>query len=892
MTRPIKINQKLLYLLLSIFIAGLLVAGYADKRQSADNQRHIQQQLQSRLELISETVSDWITLYQYGLRGLRGAVVTTGMEQFNYANMQAYSASRDVGKEFPGANGFGVIRYIDPSEQENFIAFARQDRPDGIFNIRQLQRHTDTLFIIQYIEPEAKNKAALGLDIGSESNRRHAALQAAIHNDVRLTAPIKLVQANDETAYGFLILMPIYAANGAELTESQRLANIQGWSYAPIFADDVLNSYIATQNDVALSIKDITDGESKLFYQFGKMDDETAQAALVTQTIGLYGRQWLLELRAQPEFVESLLLPAPHQAFFTVMGVSILVILLVLTLYLVTARIRQSAEHKTELSRVKQHTLQQANIALEKEVANRMREISQANVLQRSILESAAYAIITTDVDGLITGFNPAAESLLGYAAQELVNTHTAALLHISEEVVTKAQQLSEEFGYPVEPGFEVFVTKARRGGPDVNKWTYVHKSGRHIPVRLTVTSLFDHQQQLFGFLGIAYDLTEQLEHERVLAQAREQAEQANQAKSKFLANMSHEIRTPLNGIYGTLQVLNKEVVSLQGKALLKKAMYSTKGLNIIINDILDFSKIEANKLVLEQGGFDLHELLEYLHSDLSMLANIKHIEFAILNQVDHPYWLGDPTRIKQILLNLAANAIKFTEAGKVQLSVCHDAVKATLVFEIRDTGIGINAEQLQRLFQRFEQADSSTTRKFGGSGLGLSITYSLVNLMGGTITVASEVGRGSVFTVTLPLQQVLEPVAQPQDIEAEAFDFSGKIILVAEDNEINQMVVQAMLEPTQATLIFVGNGLEAINIVQKQHIDMVLMDIHMPLMDGREACRAIKVEYPALPIIALTANAMSEDIDAYEQLGFDGYLAKPVELRLLLIQLQQILYP
>jgi CheY-like chemotaxis protein len=408
--------------------------------------------------------------------------------------------------------------------------------------------------------------------------------------------------------------------------------------------------------------------------------------------------------------------------------------------------------------------------------------------------------------------------------------------------------------------------------------------------VRLNVSSLFDNEGNLFGFLGIAYDLTEQLEHESVLAEALEQAEQANQAKSMFLANMSHEIRTPLNGIYGILQIIKKEVKSEQGQDLLNKALYSTTNLNVIINDILDFSKIEAGKLELESRVFNLAELLEHLRSDLSVMAVQKNIIFYLSNHVEHLSWQGDPTRIRQIMLNLGSNAIKFTELGSVTFTVRFEESLGHLVFIMKDTGIGMDQKHQQRLFQRFEQADSSTTRNFGGTGLGLSITHSLVTLMGGNITVESEVGLGTTITVKLPLDKAVAPVVEQKKVETDEINFSGKTILVAEDNEINRMVVEAMLEPTQANIIFAVNGLEAVEAHKVNSPDVILMDIQMPKMDGIEACRQIKATHPNTPIIALTANAMSEDIKQYQREGFDGHLAKPVELSMLLEKLHKVL--
>lgn len=882
-------KSKLFWVPLLVFIVGILVATYLERQQALENQQYIQTKLESRLKQIDEAVVETITLYQYGVRGMRGAILASGLDQFDYAKMQAYSLSRDVEREFPGARGFGFIRYVVPAQREDFVEQARQDRPDNSFDIQQLTPHQGSLFVIQYIEPENQNAKAIGLDIGSESIRRQAAIESAKHNELRLTAPITLVQASNKIRHGFLIMMPIYAKNSIPQNVEERMANIYGWSYAPILVDDVLNTISGLQSDVVYSIKDNDANTSTTFYQFGTLDQQASEYQ-ASSSINLFGRNWIFELTAKQSFIDSLLLPTKHQVFLVALAITILFMLIAFSILLTLAKREQASAHKAELSLVTEKALIQVNQKLEQEVSKRTKQISQVSVLQRSILESAGYAIIATDEVGNLTVFNPAAEALLGYSAEEVIGKHTPAIFHVIDEVVARAEVLSKELGHKVEPGFEVFVIKARSGGTDVNRWNYVHKTGRHIPVRLNVSSLFGNEGNLFGFLGIAYDLTEQLEHVKELAEALELAEQANQAKSKFLSNMSHEIRTPLNGIYGALQIINQEITTEQGKDLLDKALYSTRNLNIIINDILDFSKIEAGKLELERVVFNLSELVEHLRSELSDMASQKAVEFILLNHVEQLYWHGDPTRLRQILLNIGSNAIKFTELGSVTLDVVWDKYQEFIIFTIKDTGIGIEKTKQQRLFQRFEQADSATTREFGGTGLGLSISHSLVTLMGGKISVESELGVGSTFTVYLPLKKAEAPDVEQKDYQAAECDFAGKTILIAEDNEINRMVVEAMLEPTQANLIFAVNGLEAVQAIKTNAVDVVLMDIQMPVMDGVEACRQIKSTFPNTPIIALTANAMSEDIQTYQKEGFDGHLAKPVELSMLLDKLQQIL--
>ncbi len=363
---------------------------------------------------------------------------------------------------------------------------------------------------------------------------------------------------------------------------------------------------------------------------------------------------------------------------------------------------------------------------------------------------------------------------------------------------------------------------------------------------------------------------------ERYLA---EKALSSAQSKSDFLANMSHEIRTPLNGVMGMLQLLQRKIQRKEDAEKIDKALYSTKTLLTILNDILDFSKIDANQLKIESVAFSLSLLLESLDSDLLPIASAKSNQLTFEKPADLPnYWIGDPVRVRQILLNLLSNALKFTENGEVKLQIAHSA--QGLQFEIIDTGIGISAEAQAHLFERFNQADASTTRKYGGTGLGLAITHSLTTLMKGRIEVKSEANKGTHFTLQLPLKQApQEHSFSDNEVPKGPPDLTGRTILLAEDNLINQEIVKAMLEETNAQLIACENGREAFEANTKRKFDLILMDIQMPVMDGVQACIKIREQDTHTPIIALTANVIKEDVERYQQAGFNEHVAKPIDL-------------
>jgi CheY-like chemotaxis protein len=338
-----------------------------------------------------------------------------------------------------------------------------------------------------------------------------------------------------------------------------------------------------------------------------------------------------------------------------------------------------------------------------------------------------------------------------------------------------------------------------------------------------------------------------------------------------------------MNGILGTLQLLNQQPQSEESREFLANAEFSSRALMTIINDILDFSKIEAGKLSLENTPFDLDRIIKSIEQSVQIqlqeLANTLEVN---RKENYHPYWEGDPVRIKQIVLNLVSNAAKFTEQGKVSITLGQSS-NASLEITVSDTGIGMSEDYLLSLFSRFEQADRSTTRKYGGTGLGMAITKSLVDMMGGDIQVKSELGKGSTFMIQLPLKKERQSnVSSSKTRIIDTPNLQGMKAVLAEDNIINQTVFLSMMKDTGIEMMVANNGREAVLLTGKFQPDIVFMDIQMPIMDGIEACTLIKKIYPDITMIAVTANVMDEDIELYKATGFEHYLAKPIEIPLL----------
>jgi PAS domain S-box-containing protein len=494
----------------------------------------------------------------------------------------------------------------------------------------------------------------------------------------------------------------------------------------------------------------------------------------------------------------------------------------------------------------------------------------------RSLIESNIDAIMTTDPAGIITDVNKQMEALTGCTRDELIGAPFKNHFTDPERAEAAIKRvLSEQKVTDYE-----LTARAR--------------DGKETVVSYNATTFYDRDRTLQGVFAAARDVTERKRVEVELQQAKAAAESASRTKSDFLASMSHEIRTPMNAIIGIADLLAKTVLSPEQDKYVQIFRRAGDNLLYLINDILDLSKVEAEQLELERTGFSLKDLLEKVTEMLAGRAHEKGLALVCEIAPEVPGdRVGDPTRLRQVLLNLVGNAIKFTESGEVTLRVAPDenaALPGALRFTISDTGIGIPGEKLGAVFERFTQADSSTTRKHGGSGLGLTISKRLVELMGGRIWVESEVGKGSVFSFAVPLeiwrratQQAAVLVGTDPEPPLRALQ-----ILVVEDSPDNRTITVAFLKDTPYQVEIAENGALAYEKFIAGHYDLVLMDRQMPVMDGLTATRAIRQweqanHRPPTPIIALTASALKGDQEKCVAAGCTGYLTKPIKQQVLL---------
>jgi len=398
------------------------------------------------------------------------------------------------------------------------------------------------------------------------------------------------------------------------------------------------------------------------------------------------------------------------------------------------------------------------------------------------------------------------------------------------------------------------------------------------------------------SIIGTLIDTSRWKTLEAELRAAKEAAELRNQSKSEFLANMSHEIRTPLNGVLGMAQSLENDQLPPAQREKVDIILDSGKTLMVVLNDVLDLSKIEAGKLEISRADLDFFETVESVRRLFLPQAEEKGLKIEFTCAADFPRWLNyDPVRVRQCVSNLVSNAIKFTESGNVTIDLSAEEREDGYLISVgvSDTGIGMSPEIAKKLFSAFTQADGSTSRRFGGTGLGLAIARQLARLMGGEITVASEEGKGSKFTFTLRAATALpneesHDHAEPGNVAV----WSGARddrplrhgrILLTDDNLVNRQVIKMLLSPLGVTITEAINGREALEKLATEPFDLVLLDVHMPVMDGRQAIAAIRASeqsWSAIPVIALTADAMRGDRERYLALGMNDYLSKPVDQR------------
>ena len=569
----------------------------------------------------------------------------------------------------------------------------------------------------------------------------------------------------------------------------------------------------------------------------------------------------------------------------------------------------------------------------------RQEALLKTGALQNAILNSANFSSIATDAKGVIQIFNVGAERMLGYAAADVMNKITPADISDPEEVIARAKALSVELGTPITPGFEALVFKASRAIEDIYELTYIRKDGTRLPAVVSVTALRDAQKTIIGYLLIGTDntarkqaeadqklldqrLRDQLESAKSLEEKAEQLALASKYKSQFLANMSHELRTPLNSLLILARILGDNVdKNLTGKQVKSANIIYAAGNDLLslINDILDLSKIESGTISIDIGEVAFKDLRDYVERSFRQIAEQKGLDFSISLEPGLPTAVfTDSKRLQQVLLNLLANALKFTEKGKVALRIgvakdgwrsghkVLDAAETVLSFRVTDTGIGIPANMQEIIFEAFQQADMTTSRKYGGTGLGLTISREIAKILGGEIHVKSGEQGGAVFTLYLPESYVT--VEQPSPVEAktpesippmrrasvspvtgvergpavkeveddrENISPGDRVLLIVEDDpHFARIILETAREDGFKGLV-AERGDSAIALAQKMRPDGITLDIHLPDMDGWRLLDLLKHDLATrhIPVHIVSVEG-GEELPA--RMGALAYIEKP----------------
>jgi PAS domain S-box-containing protein len=525
------------------------------------------------------------------------------------------------------------------------------------------------------------------------------------------------------------------------------------------------------------------------------------------------------------------------------------------------------------------------NAIAHRKAQERLRELEREKQRLLWMVSKTENAMAIASRDGRIEWVNEGFERLSGWQADEVIGSFGDMLL---DDSISGLNPESEHYR-------SMIASKTSVQYESLN----FHKDGKGYWVLTTLTPIFGSDGEVEHIIAIDSNITDRKKAEDELLKAKLHAESLARTKQEFLANLSHEIRTPMNAIVGIVQLLADSELNSEQREYLRSIEFASDNLLNIINDVLDLSKLEAGQVVYERIPFNVKEVVTRTADIFRLKAQEKGLLLEVSHDDEIPATVnGDPTRLNQILANLISNALKFTESGSVNVSkrlLKDTGAGVVLEFEVSDTGIGIALENQRKIFESFGQADSDTTRKFGGTGLGLTIIKRLAEDMDGSVGLKSALGQGSVFTVTLPFTLEEASAVRKDGQEQPTADLallSGTHGLIAEDNELNRMVATRFLEAAGIVVACAVNGLEAVQMAADKDYDFILMDIQMPEMDGYEAARRIRSSGSRVPIIAMTAHAFSGEREKCIAAGMDSYLTKPVRRELLHSRIAELISP
>jgi len=765
---------------------------------------------------------------------------------------------------------------IDPNYRITQLA------PDG--QLAAADDGREEYFPVFFTEPRQANRSTLGFDLASEAVLAEALQMARRTGEPQCTGWIPLRQ-DEEGQYGLRVFAPIYSQDAAASPAEQGEQPLLGFVVSTIRIGTMAQSALGHFATVGVNIRMFDESstvEPQMVYLYsyvpvtGKWEDGfvprkglrlPAGELHYPDRIVIGGREWVVDCTPTDRFVQSRKTPLPMVALLAGVLITAPLALYVNVLIGRTAQVERLVVKRTG-------QLQEANAKLKQEIAERKRAekvVSDSQALYSSLVENLPVQVLRKDLEGRFQFANKSFCELLGRPLEEIIGK-----TDFDFYPPDLARKYRRDDRHVAETG-ELFEAEEKNT-----------KDGEIRDVQVMKSPVRDADGKIVGTQAVFWDVTARKQAEAQLAQAKEAAEAANRAKSAFLANMSHEIRTPMNAIIGMTDLVLGTQLTPEQQEYLKVVQESGEALMSVITDILDFSKIEADRIDLDRAVFNLHENLGDTMKSLAIRAHRKGLELACRIHPEVPVAVvGDSARLRQIVVNLLDNAIKFTESGEVTLAIHGESEsddEVVLHFSITDTGIGIPEDKLAVVFGVFEQADSTTTRRFGGTGLGLPISARLVDLMGGRIWVESEAGRGSTFHFTARFGKTTdeEPIGPPPIDAAQARDLR---VMVVDDNATNRRILGEMLGTWGIRSTLTGDARDALRLMREaqqsnEPYRLLITDDDMPDMDGFTLAEQIKREEPPADtaIMMLTSGERPSDVSRCQQLGVAAYVMKPLK--------------
>ncbi len=800
---------------------------------ASNTERAARERFDALVTSVEKHIQEKMDAHAQGLRSAQAlfrASVSVEREEW-----REFVQSLDVRRNFVGMRVLGYAQQVAAGELPAFEKTMRVSGPSDFAVFPAGQR--DVFVPVTYVEPYApRNKRQMGFDMLTDPVRSVAMLRSRDTGEPSLSGKVLMQQEGPLAPVASVFMYAPVFANGTQPgTPKERAQAIKGYVFGVFRVADLIDHVVASAaNDMGV---EVFDGDvaspANLMYSNLKRSEQDYPNPLSRQVLlQVQDHTWTMVATSHSGFEDGIDRQKAQIVLITGAVISLLFFGVV-----------RALSARREYAMV---------------LANEMTDaLAQSERKFESMVNSASeFAIIATDPHGMIEVYSLGAERMFGYSAEEMVGRKNLGMIHLDHEIAARGEELKELTGISVS-GFDVFVESARLGIAESHEWTCVRKDGQHVPVNLVVSGIYGANGEIVGFLGVANDITRQKQLQSSLLLAKDQAEAASRAKSEFVANMSHEIRTPMNAVLGMSHLLAQTSLTDDQKRYLDMIRVSGQSLLSILNDILDFSKVESGHMELDVGPFQLGEMLDTLANIMSVNAAEKDIDLAIGVQPVVPYALvGDAMRLQQVLVNLVGNAIKFTQKGEVSLLVEASPTGPGLFdlrFRVRDSGIGMNRTQRERLFSAFSQADASITRRFGGTGLGLAICRHLVALMNGSIEVKSEPGQGSEFCVTVPLARG-EGSGPPVR--------RALRLLVADDNATCRDYLCQTIQSWHCEADHAPNGEQAVAMAlaaqeQGRPYDALLIDWQMPGMDSQSIMEAIRTRLPGVPApVVLMASA------------------------------------